>query len=149
MLIKKLALKKMRRNQISTFQLFNFSTFQLFQKKRFFRNAFFGKVNIIENLSFLQPGDDPTKLCFPIFAVRLECLYRGEDYVITMKWPSLSAKNRKIERLRRKKVWQDRLQDQIKTVVLKLVFQTSGSQPGVRKKCLGVRQIFINLRLTL
>ena len=46
----------------------------------------------------MGPGVDPTKLCFfmfPIFAVKLVCFVINEKNVMTMKWPSLTAKMEK------------------------------------------------------
>ena len=55
-----------------------------------------------------ETGANPTNfvfLRFPIFAVKLECLYQIKKNFVTMKWPSLTTKSGKIMCLQRKNVW--------------------------------------------
>ncbi len=43
-----------------------------------------------------QPGVNPTKFCFPIFAVKLTNFKTKVNNAFTMEWPRLIEKNGKI-----------------------------------------------------
>ena len=58
-------------------------------------------IHSVCTLAVRRSDIDHTKLCFPIFALRLECLKQLKKDLFTMKWPSLIAKNGKITKKKR------------------------------------------------